>query len=405
MAWDDRLKDAAYTAPTGLRVTFIYEDVSRERTKNGASFEFPDADGTYIQELGSSGRRYPLRCIFTGANCDLEADAFEDAVFAKGTGLLEHPLYGTITVVPLGNVTRRDDLKTAANQAIVELTFFETLGIAYPQPVEDFLSSVLSAVSDFTSVIASVYITVVGTLSSIQRALLGNTVVRLITGLGSSMSTVVSSSPNTAKEFYAVVDSITTSIDTLTTTPDILASQSTIAIQTPAKSSADISDRISVYNSLLTDIISADATTSLEFNTKDLYAMSYIIGMVLSVINNSFYTRVEAIEAAEYILDKFDALIVWRDTNIGALGVVDTGESYQQLQSAVAISAGYLVDISFSLKQEHTIVLDRARTIIDVVAEVYGDIDTKLDFFIQSNNLSGSEILELQKGREVVYYV
>ena len=32
-------------------------------------------------------------------------------------------------------------------------------------------------------------------------------------------------------------------------------------------------------------------------------------------------------------------------------------------------------------------------------------IDENLDFLINSNNLTGSEILELPRGREVVYYV
>jgi len=61
--------------------------------------------------------------------------------------------------------------------------------------------------------------------------------------------------------------------------------------------------------------------------------------------------------------------------------------------------------LSFSLKQERSIVLDRARTIVDISAELYGEVDAQLDFLINSNNLSGSEILEVPKGREIVYYV
>jgi len=49
--------------------------------------------------------------------------------------------------------------------------------------------------------------------------------------------------------------------------------------------------------------------------------------------------------------------------------------------------------------------LSRDRTIIDLVGELYGNIDDELDFFINSNNLSGNEILELPKGKEIVYYV
>jgi len=71
----------------------------------------------------------------------------------------------------------------------------------------------------------------------------------------------------------------------------------------------------------------------------------------------------------------------------------------------VALTAGFLVEISFNLKQERRIILTRNRSIIDLVAELYGTVDDQLDFLISSNDLSGSEILEVPKGREIVYYV
>ena len=151
--------------------------------------------------------------------------------------------------------------------------------------------------------------------------------------------------------------------------------------------------------------MSVQDETANEFYTRDIYASTYISGEVLSVVNNQFATRTEAISAAEFILNEMDALTVWRDANIQLLDIIDTGEAYQQLQESVAITAGFLVEISFTLKQERSIVLDRARTIIDLSAEIYGSIDDQLDFLIESNNLSGSEILELPKGREIVFYI
>ena len=56
-------------------------------------------------------------------------------------------------------------------------------------------------------------------------------------------------------------------------------------------------------------------------------------------------------------------------------------------------------------KLRRRVVLDRNRTIIDLAAELYGSVDDQLDFLINSNNLTGSEILELPRGREIVYYV
>jgi len=185
-------------------------------------------------------------------------------------------------------------------------------------------------------------------------------------------------------------------------------------IQAPGRALTNIRARLDGYRDLARSIIFGadaiaspgnDSRNSNDFHTKDLYASTYVTGSVISVVNNQFVTKTEALEAAEVILTQFEDVLTWRDNNFQSLDEIDTGESYQQLQEAVAITAGFLVEISFTLKQERRIILDRNRNVIDMVAELYGTIDDQLDFFINSNELSGSEILELPKGREIVYYV
>ena len=135
-------------------------------------------------------------------------------------------------------------------------------------------------------------------------------------------------------------------------------------------------------------------------------------GKIVSVLNHEFSTKPEAIEAAENILTALDDHIAWRDEGFEALKTIpdlaiaqiDTGESIQALQEVAALTAGFLVEVSFSLTPERRIVLDRPRTIVDLAGELYGSIDDRLDFMISTNNLTGSEILELPRGTSVVYY-
>lgn len=94
MSWQDRLAEAAYTSPSGVRQTFTYEDVIEEFSKKTAAFDFADADGTFIQDLGNTGKRYPLRVIFWGDNYDQEAAAFMGLLRERGAGRLETPIYG-----------------------------------------------------------------------------------------------------------------------------------------------------------------------------------------------------------------------------------------------------------------------------------------------------------------------
>lgn len=411
MPWTDRLKEAAYTSPSGERYTFDFENVSNSRSKKTTPFEFPDADGTYVQESGSTGRTYPLRCIFWGADYDTAADAFDAALFESGTGKLEHPLYGTVDVVPTGAITRRDDLKTAANQAIVDVTFMATIGLVYPSAQDDPASQVLSAVTAVNTAISEEFEANISLDSEVERVTLENAVLAGTASAKAGLQGIADTVATVAKAFEDVNDSINTGIDVLVGQPLTLAVQVMQLIQIPALASALISDKLDAYQNLAESLTTnADGDTSLSsdslnFYTEDLLVSGHITGMILSNVNNQFETRVGAVTAAAFVLDQFEDASDWKDANLGALGLIDTGAAYQQLQKAAALVAGYLVEISFTLKQERRVVLDRARTIVDLAAEFYGEIDDRLDFLIESNELTGSEILELPRGREVVYYV
>lgn len=411
MAWNDRIREAAYTAPSGTRLTFDYEDVSRSFDKKTTSFEFPDADGTYVQDLGRSGRRYPLRVFIWGEDYDQQAAAFETALMETGTGRLEHPIYGVVDVVPFGSVTRRDDLKTAANQAVIQVTFWETIGLIYPSVQGDPASVVTAAVEEYNAAAAAEFDEITSLDSAVEQASFKASYTALIDSVSGGLQAVADTQDDVRKQFNAIVDSINTGIDILVGDPVTLAFQTALMIQAPARALTSIEARLVAYNDLMASVTTSlavpgnDARNSNDFHTKDLYASTYATGAVVSVVNNQFTTRTDAIAAAEALLDLFDGLVVWRDANYQSLAEVDTGAAYQQLQEAVALAAGFLVEISFTLLQERRVVLDQSHTVVDLSFQLYGGVDEYLDFLISSNDLSGSEVLEVPRGREIVYYV
>lgn len=414
MSWMDRIREAAYNSPQGTRQVFHFENVREAFDKKTAAFDFVDADGTYVQDNGHTGRRIPLRLFFWGDDYDLESDAFEELLKERGTAKIEHPVYGVIDVVPFGTIARRDDLKTAANQAIWEITFWETIGLLFPSAQSDPASEVLTAIDEYGAATAEEFEEVTSLKSAVEQVTFKNVYSALLDSVSSGLQDIADVQDDVRQQFNAIVDSVNQGIDTLVAEPLNLAFQTVLLIQAPARALTAIGARIDAYNTLANSIITGDGAVispgndsrnSNEFHTKDLYASSYVTGSVLSVVNNQFTTKPEAITAAEAILAQLEAVTNWRDDNFESLAEVDTGAAYQKLQEAVALAAGFLVEISFSLKQERSVVLDRARTIVDLSAELYGSVDDQLDFLITSNDLSGSEVLELPEGREIVYYV
>jgi hypothetical protein len=121
-----RILEAKYTSPGGNEAMFEYETVSRETELKTGVFTFPGVDGAHVQHQGMGARSFPLTCIFSGAGCMDDADAFEAMLIETGVGELQHP-YGTIKVTPTGNIKREDDLVGGINQSTVTVTFTETL--------------------------------------------------------------------------------------------------------------------------------------------------------------------------------------------------------------------------------------------------------------------------------------
>lgn len=429
-SWQDRLREGAYTSPGGTRITYAFEDVRRLSRKRTTAFEFPGVDGAYIQDNGFGARRYPLRCFFTGREHDLIATLFEASLLERGIGKLEHPLYGTFDVVPFGEITRRDDLVSAANQSVIEVMFFTTIGAIFPSAGKNPTNEILEALSGFSLIAAQQFDKSMNLTGALEQAASKATIRDFLLSVSSSLDEVSTATLEVTRAFRAIQRDINLGIDVLIGQPLQIAQQISNMITLPARAAAGIQSRLDAYNELAQSIFGSDAgdpatallpgtanqslTTRVanDFHTSDLHATSAVAGAVLSTVENTFETKPDAIEAAEALQAQMNALIVWREAgytameDIPALGnyQVDTGESYQSLFATVQLAVGFLIEISFSLIPERRIVLDRQRTIIDLAAELYGSVDDRLDFLINTNNLTGSEILELQPKRVIKYY-
>jgi prophage DNA circulation protein len=407
MSWQDRIRTARYTSPGGAQFTFDFEDVSESVEKKTTAFEFPSADGTYVQDLGRSGRRYPLRIIIWGDNYDIVATNFLQALEEKGIGRLTHPLYGEIDVVPVETITRNDALKTQANQAVFQVTFFQTIRFPFPTGQTDIRNSINTSINEFNDSASTAYENNLVFLDVSDEVATKNEYLELLDESDSVLQVVITQSDDNEsfQRYNNILNSIKNDIDSLIKTPSVLAAQTVQFLQVLSSADATITDTTNAYNDLIVAVIDPDAAigeSSNDFYTRDLYATTYIVALALGMSNAQYITKDDALNSAELLLNLFTSVVDWRDVRFET---PDTGEAYQQMQQTVALTAGYLIELSFTLKERRTILLDRERTIIDLSAELLGSIDDQLDFLITSNQLSGSDILTLPAGKALDYYV
>lgn len=397
---------------------FAYEDVSYEIDKRTAAFAFPGVDGTYIQDNGYGERRYPLRCFFSGADCDREALGFEQLLLERGVGKLEHPAYGRIDVVPFGTIARRDDYARAANQAVIEVVFWSTLGAKFPSSQVSPKHEVTQSIGLTQGALKKSFGKNMNLLTEARRANAKLTIKQALRNVQAALQSVSNATSSVTREFRDVQQQVNFGIDVLVGQPLLLAQQVLNLISAPSRALAGIQSRLEGYGNLLDRMLGSSRASpgdgsvlpglvfrrSNDFHTADLFGGGAVLGSVESVVNNTFTAKPQALESAEVILEQAAALTAWRDERFGQIEQIDTGETSQLLQETVALAVGYLVEISFSLVPERAVVLDRPRSLIDLSAELYGSIDDRLDFMISTNRLTGSEILELPRGRRIVYY-
>jgi hypothetical protein len=475
-SWEDRVGPAAYTPPSGIRITFDFMDISYRQKKKTTVFEFPDADGALVQDHGLGGRRFPMRCFISGPDYDRNAEVFEAALFERGIGVFESPLYGTHDVVVFSEIKRDDRLATEANQAVFEVTFIKTIGIVYPIGQDDPANASLAALDLFGEAGDADFASSIRVASYAEEQNLADTIEGIVDTTAATLKSISKVQQSVSLEFQDSVDTIKATIDALVGEPLRMAAETRRMIQAPAKALASIADRLEAYGSMATAIFTAedaisepggpgnlgpridsnvgvgnDSQEPNKFHSRNLAASNYIAGSILSVIytdtnkgsassvndvnaqrsdaartgvtggGNTFETAGQALEAAVTLLEQWDAYVNWRDENyknlaglntltpeefISAPSNTDQSDSYFRLLNATMVAAGFLVDLSFSLKRERSIVLTSPRSILDLTYELYGgNVDDNLDFFIASNDLTMENLLEIPKGRKIVYYV
>lgn len=436
MSWRDRIKPGSYTSPSGKRVTFQATAFSRSWRKRGTVWEYADVDGQYVQLRGNSGRIYPLRMLFSGADCDLHADAMEAALAEDGFGSLDHIAYGTRSpVAPLGEITRREDLVQRGGEVVLEVEFFDTFESVYPVLVADPVTAIGNYVDAFNQAAGNDFDDGVDLSNAGSKAMTIASIIAMVQGALGVLGAASAAVRGFQSELYAKAEAVNRGIDVLIGTPAALARQCAELVQTPARisraigerldayaaifagSSSVFGDQLDAYGALAESIFGGSSEPSIQPQqapndalVRILFVGAAVSGAVLSASTTDYRTRPQATRAAIRVARQWDEYVRWRDGQYSGLAsfglaALDASSSHGALYRAVSACLGHLVSSSFRLQAERRITLGRPRQLVELAAELYGNVENDtLDRLIRENDLTGSEILELPKGRSIVYF-
>lgn len=444
MAWTDEISEAVYTAPSGKRIVFNYESsLSRSTPLKTAEHTFPDVDGAEVQSLGLGGKKFPMTAIFDGADCMKNATEFEEALFERGFGFLEHPIYGKHAVVPTGEIKRTDDLVSSLNESKVVVTFAETItDKVFPESEVAALNGLESAIDEYDATAAETFAGLIETDSIDDSMQLQSVLKTQSNSLFEGISKLASKSSNLKDKMKVLqkinelknkAQGIISSVDKIAANAQELAATLIQTARTPAALVTDVLAKIEGYATIVDSIVKnvkkdpfGDKAIKNQYAATSMILGSLVASCGFGVAQTasaagsgtsgasaeggsttgSFKSRTAVLNAAESVTELFETYKTYMDSQIAKDAFVDSGEGYSALLQTIASSIQVMQEAAFNLPMTRIVKLGRDRQVIELLAELYGaEGFNRIDEFINDNHLNADEIVLIPMGREVRYYV
>lgn len=408
MSYLDRLQDLKYTSPSGKSFTLFFDELSRSGGKKVVVVEFPGQDTGAVQELGELTPTFSITCYLTGPDYDTEADRFNDALREPGAGQLQHPRWGTLAVIPASR-KQSEAYIDGAGRAVFEIDFIKTddAAFVYPRSASDpqlkVGVDVETAAENIETSAGEVEITDLGEKATLRKNSLDS-----LTKFRDGMKKVSARSAEISRDIRAQIRKIEREIDTYILAPADLMSELLTLYRLPAAVVTDVAVKVAGYATVYDSLIDGyRATTALYGERLGILAVAGSNAILAAAAEASATGTITTRAQASKAIQDLSVLSALVGTEIDALGVLGDFqadyESQKSVNIAVTRAINSLFERALNLPTEQAMVMERAVSPLELVYELYGDID-RLDEFIAYNDLQGDEIFQIPLGREVRWY-
>lgn len=438
-SWKERRTDAIIETPDKARYTFQYTDLEKDIEKKTSKYLFGDTDGQYIQDFGLGGTSYPLTLHLSGVNYDQDANAFEKSASKKGICILEHPFYGVKNVI-IEKINRKDNIKTEGGQATFTLTVSETILFKIPVQEPDFGLGITKALQDLADAGKEAFAN--SFLGKTAQALIdaGNRLEAIVNDVVSAVEFISSTVDSVTSTIYGLQRYINGNMSNLLQAPFTLAGSIQSLISAPSQAIASVKNKFQMYQNMYEGQKNFEGGIDSSKNSNDkknqcaekTLVVSAVTGAICESVlyasnttentdpatgentnGGTLKTKSEATALAVQIMDFYYEVQEYLDTlqentendSLENSFVVDSSLVYN-LKNVVALTVKNLVNLAFSLQQERIIYTEKEYNIFELCYKLYGTTDNDtLQKLIDSNDLTGEEILMVPQDREIRYYV
>jgi len=436
MSWQDRLRpEITFTSPDGDTYRAKWAGDEQTKQKNVGIFNYPNFNGTVVQDLGIQSNRFPsLSFWFDGEDNDTEGEAFYLSCDQRGVWTIVHPSKGEI-YVQFTNISKTyrpidDGNRTVFSIQCVQVgqgenTVPDAVVQTGTQPTTsaELANDINSQAIDTNIAIATQYDAKIKLDTSGLQIANTKMINSSVLAINANLTAIATQDPSILSKFTAISRGITSTISggvTGVLNKIALASQVVGLIQTPIQAITDIGSRFAAIVNVVTSVLAILPTGKRDedknaANAAELTLAGCLVATAQIATSGEIDTRTTAIQTVtdltqllSDITTGLDAVQSNFDENDIDLQYFSQSDTYNDLILLIGNTINFLLESLLSLKIEKRFIIARPRSPIEITVKEYGSLgedDSNLDFFISTNNLKGNEIRLLNPGFEVVVYV
>lgn len=408
MSWVEKIQtDLVITTGDGAQYRPQWMNAQKAKEFNVSEFEFVNIPGTLIDRRLPKGTRFSLELHFTGDdNLDVSS-AFEASSADPRAWTITHPFYGEITVQPLDLTFDNSQY----NVSTVTGTVVETIVFAGPEATVNAVDKIAADKEAVDAAIAAAF--EIGPAPGADEInQLADTSETLYTQ-GKELATTDEETENYFNLFNAANAAI------LGATADPLTAMRATQglLNYPAQLATSVTDRVNLliqqFDSLTSNIENYDTPgLKLIFESNGASLIGAMCIAASTPQPGNYYNRNSVLIIINQLVTVYNSYVVIIDGLQTANGgspssYIPNPNGLQGLSNLVKYTVSALFLIAQDAKQERSIQLEYDSNAIMLTHRFYGldEAGSNFDLFVNTNNIGISEILQIRKGRTIVYYV
>ena len=396
MTWTNRIEQRlTIITGDGKEYNPLWMNASKNVSYNVEGIDFIGKDGTYVERKKTSGSQFPLELFFQGENCIEEAEQFELSGRDSRPWRIRHPFYDNRTVQPLSMSIDNSQY----NVSKINVVVWETLERAFP---DDSINAQSDIITDKVNSDVSVQENFTETIKTPSSKIITGSV-RAINRIGKVYESVAStqSELNILKDYVRVATGAANNIISASTR---FMRETQTLINFPFKVSQSIEQKLNSMSEVfeaLTSIFVKNDSTDEELLMYESLSNTLVSQSCVSSVDSDYENREEVTTTINQINDLYQQQ---KDT-FEEIGYNQNSKNALDVDKIVNKTLSELYDIILDAKQERNIILNYDSNIVLLAHKYYGPGDAKLNEFIERNNLSLKDILQVRRGTNIKFYV